>query len=92
MKRILALVAGAGLIAAIAVAQQASRKAERPASDPSGGAGSAYAVGGIAVDVTAKTVDDARRAAWTQAMRKAWPILWARLANRPEAEAPRPFG
>ena len=89
MKRILALVAGAGLIAAIAVAQQASRKAERPASDPSGGAGSAYAVGGIDVDVTAKTVDDARRAAWTQAMRKAWPILWARLVNRPEAEAPR---
>ncbi|WP_017668529.1 hypothetical protein [Sandarakinorhabdus sp. AAP62] len=89
MKRILALFAGAGLIAVIAVAQQASPKAERPASDPSDGAGSAYAVGGIDVDVTAKTVDDARRAAWTQAMRRAWPKLWARLANRPEAEAPR---
>lgn len=93
MKRILALFAGAGLITAIAVAQQASPKAERPAADESskaaGGAGSAYAVGGIAVDVTAKSVDDARRAAWTQAMRRAWPILWARLSNRPEAEAPR---
>ena len=93
MKRILAqnvgLLAAAGLIAAIAVAQQASRKAQRPMFDPSGGAGSAYAVGGISVDVTAKTVDDARRAAWTQAMGRAWPILWARLSNRPEAQAPR---
>jgi hypothetical protein len=89
VKRILALFAAAGLIAAIAVAQQASRKAERPAADPSGGAGSAYAVDGIDVDVTAKNVDDARRVAWTQAMRKAWPKLWARLVNKPEAQAPR---
>lgn len=93
MKRILpqivGLLAAACMIAAIAAAQQASRKAQRPRFDPSGGAGSAYAVGGIAVDVSAKNLDDARRAAWTQAMVRAWPILWARLSNRPEAQAPR---
>ncbi len=61
-----------------------------PAIDRSGGgSSSAYAVGGIAVDVTAKTVDDARRAAWTSAQRQAWPLLWARLTGRDEAEAPR---
>ncbi|OSZ67129.1 hypothetical protein CAP39_11885 [Sphingomonas sp. IBVSS1] len=88
MKRILALLAGAGLITAIAVAQQASPKAEVPPPDASGGGGSAYAVGGIAVDVTAKNVDDARRIAWSRAQRLAWPQLWARLTGRPALEAP----
>lgn len=61
-----------------------------PAIDRSGGgSSSAYAVGGIAVDVTAKNVDDARRAAWTSAQRQAWPLLWARLTGRDEVEAPR---
>lgn len=84
----LATLAGAGLIAAIAVAQQATPKAEVPPPDASGGGGSAYAVGGIAVDVTARSVDDARRIAWARAQRQAWPQLWARLTGKPAAEAP----
>jgi hypothetical protein len=77
------------LLAAAAVAQQATTRAEVPAARDSAGGGSAYAVGGIAVDVAAKNVDDARRIAWTQAQRKAWPQLWSRLTGRAEAEAPR---
>uniref|UniRef100_UPI0013DA320C heavy-metal-associated domain-containing protein n=1 Tax=Sandarakinorhabdus rubra TaxID=2672568 RepID=UPI0013DA320C len=57
--------------------------------DRSGGGGSAYAVGGIAVDVTARSVDEARRTAWRAAERRAWPQLWARLTGRAEADAPR---
>lgn len=60
-----------------------------PRRDAPGGGSSAYAIGGIAVDVTAKNVDEARRIAWTQAQRRAWPQLWSRLSGRPEAEAPR---
>jgi hypothetical protein len=77
------------VLAAAAVAQQATKRAEVPAPTDKGGGSSAYAVGSIAVDVTAKSVDDARRIAWTQAQRKAWPQLWSRLTGRPEAEAPR---
>ncbi len=89
MKPFLPLLAAAGLIAAVAVAQQATKRAAVPPPDASGGGSSAYAVGGIAVDVTAKNVDDARRIAWGQAQRKAWPQLWSRLTGRPETEAPR---
>lgn len=78
-----------GLIAVVAVAQQSSPRAQRPAADAASGAGSAYAIGGIDVDVTARNVDDARRKAWTEAMRRAWPQLWARLSGRPQAQAPR---
>lgn len=88
MKHLLPLFAGAGLIAAVALAQQASPKAEVPPPDRSGGGGSAYAVGGIAVDVTARSLDEARRIAWGRAQRAAWPMLWARLTGRPAAEAP----
>jgi hypothetical protein len=77
------------LLAAVAVAQQASRRAEVSSVDRSGGGGSAYAVGGIAVDVTAKSVEEARRIAWAQAERKAWPQLWARLTGGSESAAPR---
>ena len=59
-----------------------------PPPDRSGGGGSAYAVGGIAVDVTARSLDEARRIAWGRAQRAAWPMLWARLTGRPAAEAP----
>ncbi len=82
------MLAGAGLIAAIAVAQQPTPKAELPPPDAAGGGGSAYAVGGIAVDVTASTLDEARRIAWGRAQRQAWPLLWARLTGKPAAEAP----
>lgn len=83
-----AIMVGAGLIAAMAVAQQASPRAEVPPPDAAGGGGSAYGVGGIAVDVTARTLEEARRIAWGRAQRQAWPQLWARLTGRPAGEAP----
>lgn len=90
MKSILPLLATAGLFAAIAVAQQSTPRAVVPAPDRSGGGtSSAYAVGGIAVDVTAKSIEEARRTAWTMAMRQAWPQLWSRLTGQAEADAPR---
>jgi hypothetical protein len=89
VKRILPVLAVAGLLAAIAVAQQSAPKAEVPTDRSGGGSSSAYAVGGIAVDVTGRSIDDARRAAWTAAQRQAWPQLWARLTGKAEAEAPR---
>lgn len=76
-----------GLIAVAAVLAQPAQtpRAAVPASPV---AGSAYAVDGIAVDVTARSVDEARRIAWGQAQQQAWPLLWSRLAGRPAAEAP----
>lgn len=74
------------VLGAAVVAQQA--RPRPPAAQPGAGT-SAYAVGGIAVDVTARSVDEARRIAWTQAERKAWPQLWSRLTGRAESEAPR---
>jgi hypothetical protein len=85
----LLLMVAAGLLTAVAVAQQPTKRAAVPARDASGGGSSAYEVGGIAVDVTAKNVDEARRIAWGQAQRRAWPQLWSRLSGRPEADAPR---
>ena len=77
-------------VAGAAVLAQAVRQAQRPApAAATSAASNAYAVGGIDVDVTAKNVDDARRKAWTEAMRRAWPILWSRLAGQPEDQAPR---
>ncbi len=49
----------------------------------------AYAVGGIAVDVTARTTNDARIEAYHVAERQAWPLLWARLSGQPAGSAPR---
>ena len=55
------------------------------AQDSSG----AYAVGGIAVDVTAKTTNEARMEAYRTAERQAWPLLWARLSGQPAGAAPQ---
>ena len=88
MKLRAALILFAVLGAAVALAQLAKPPASAPAA-ATGAAGNAYAVGGIDVDVTARNVDDARRKAWTEAMRRAWPILWSRLAGQPENQAPR---
>ena len=82
------MILAAVLGAAVALAQVAKPPAAAPPS-ATAAAGNAYAVGGIDVDVTAKSVDDARRMAWTEAMRRAWPILWSRLAGQPEEQAPR---
>ncbi|TFU03801.1 heavy-metal-associated domain-containing protein [Polymorphobacter arshaanensis] len=53
-----------------------------------GDAASAYTIGGIAVDVAAKTPDEARRTAYTLAQRRAWPQLWARMTGTSAASAP----
>jgi hypothetical protein len=47
-----------------------------------------YAVGNIAVDVTAKTADQARTFGWRLAQRRAWKMLWAKVNNQTEANAP----
>ncbi|HPU16166.1 MAG TPA: heavy-metal-associated domain-containing protein, partial [Polymorphobacter sp.] len=45
-------------------------------------------IGGIPVDVAAKTPDEARRTAYTLAQRRAWPQLWARMTGTSAASAP----
>lgn len=47
-----------------------------------------YEVGNVAVDVTAKTADQARSFGWRLAQRRAWKMLWAKVNNQPEADAP----
>lgn len=49
----------------------------------------AYKIGGIAVDVLAKTAAEARDAAYHEAERRAWPQLWARLTGGDASGAPR---
>ena len=47
----------------------------------SAGGGSAYAVAGIDVDVSAPNPLLARMTAYRIAQRKAWPMLWSRLTG-----------
>ena len=47
-----------------------------------------YEVGNVAVDVSAKSADQARTFGWRLAQRRAWKALWAKVNNRPETEAP----
>ena len=58
-----------------------------PATPQSAG-GSAYAIGGIMVDVAAPNAESARLAAFRIAQRKAWPQLWSRLTGGPVTAAP----
>jgi hypothetical protein len=74
------------LLAAPAASQDAAPQRTAPAEAAE--AGSAYAVGGIKVDVAAKTPQAARFAAYRIAQRMAWPQLWARLSGQPASEAP----
>ncbi len=60
-----------------------------PAIAQEAGGGSAYAVGGIDVDVSAPNPQAARMAAFRIAQRKAWPMLWSRLTGGPVGAAPR---
>lgn len=53
-----------------------------------GDSASAYTIGGIAVDVAAKTPDEARNTAYVLARRRAWPQLWARMTGGSAAGAP----
>ena len=59
------------------------------AAQPSAGGGSAYAIAGIEVDVTAANPALARMTAYRVAQRKAWPMLWARVTGREATIAPR---
>ncbi|MDB5690079.1 MAG: hypothetical protein JWL91_1955 [Sphingomonas bacterium] len=47
-----------------------------------------YEVGGVSVDVSAKTADAARTGGWRLAQRKGWRMLWARANGLPIASAP----
>ena len=47
-----------------------------------------YEVGNVAVDVSAKNADQARTFGWRLAQRRAWKMLWAKVNNQPEANAP----
>jgi hypothetical protein len=47
-----------------------------------------YEVGNVAVDVTAKSADQARTFGWRLAQRRAWKMLWAKVNNQPQANAP----
>ncbi len=69
----------------LAIAATFTALAPAQAQDSAG----AYAVGGIPVDVTAKTTNDARMEAYRVAERQAWPLLWARLSGQPAGSAPR---
>ncbi len=51
-------------------------------------AGTAYAVGGIEVDVVGPNSEAARLAGYRIAQRKAWPQLYARLTGQPATAAP----
>jgi hypothetical protein len=60
-----------------------------PLAAQQGAGGSAYAVAGIDVDVSAANPMLARMTAYRIAQRKAWPLLWSRLTGRDAAAAPR---
>ncbi|WP_416908843.1 MAG: heavy-metal-associated domain-containing protein [Polymorphobacter sp.] len=78
----------AGLLAAGPVRAQPQDAPEPTVPEAGAEAGSAYAVGGIKVDVSAKTPQAARFAAYRIAQRKAWPLLFARLTGKPASSAP----
>ena len=46
-----------------------------PARAQEAGGGGGYTVGGIQVDVAAKSAQQARNAAFREAQRRAWPLL-----------------
>jgi len=47
-----------------------------------------YEVGNVAVDVSGKTAEQARTFGWRLAQRRAWKMLWAKVNNQPEGNAP----
>ena len=82
--RFLRFLAIIGLVLGGAVASRAQ--------DANGGgedAGSAFVVNGIDVDVVGKSTDAARLAAFREAQRKSWPMLWSRMTGKPGNQAPR---
>lgn len=83
-KAIHALAAAGFLLAAMTALQ-----AQDAAPKESAAAGAAFSVQDIDLDVRAASVDRARDAAFREAPRRAWPILWARLTGGDESGAPR---
>jgi len=47
-----------------------------------------YEIGGVQVDVSAKTADQARAFGWRLAQRRGWKLLWGRVNNAPPEQAP----
>ena len=47
-----------------------------------------YEIGGVAVDVSARTADQARMVGWRLAQRRAWKLLWAKANGQPAQAAP----
>lgn len=82
---LLALGAAATVGLGIAVAQDA------PGGDAPAGqyGGASFEVSGIDVDVAARTAGAARTAAYREAQRKGWQLLYARMTGKPVASAPR---
>ena len=71
-------------VAGLAIAQIEGNDRGVPPIDSSAN----YEVGNVAVDVSAKTAQQARTFGWRLAQRRAWKMLWAKVNNQPEANAP----
>lgn len=76
-------IAGLGL-AALGYAQIEGNDRGVPPIDSSAN----YEIGGIAVDVAAKTADQARAFGWRLAQRRAWKQVWAKVNGQPPDAAP----
>jgi hypothetical protein len=82
-----ALIAGTVLALALggyAIAQLEGSDRGVPPIDSSAN----YEVGGVQVDVSARTADEARSFGWRLAQRRAWKQLWARVNNSTPEAAP----
>jgi hypothetical protein len=74
----------------IAADAQRSRAQQQEADVPEAmGGGSGLVVGGVEVDASGRSLNEARLNGWREAQRLAWPALWARLSGQPQAGAPR---
>jgi hypothetical protein len=71
-------------LAGLAIAQIEGNDRGVPPIDSSAN----YEVGNVAVDVSGKTAEQARTFGWRLAQRRAWKMLWAKVNNQPEANAP----
>ena len=80
---LLALIGVAGL-AALGLAQIEGGDRGVPPIDSSAN----FEVGGVAVDVSAKTAEQARSFGWRLAQRRAWKMLWARVNHSAPEAAP----
>lgn len=70
-------------------AQRGRAGQQEPEAPEALGGGSGLVVGGVEVDTTGRSLNEARLNGWREAQRLAWPALWARLSGQPAASAPR---